>query len=439
MNTQILSIRRQLYAVTRCMFILFLLAGFVWATPVEYASAKGGGDFMAGEVIVKLDPLAGATIDDINGTHNTTTLKALEPGSGIYLLELPPGDDPMKQAEVMAGYPRLSFAEPNFITHPPEANPRSISRWGGLDPTPYFVQYAIDQLNLTEAWAINRGAGSLVAVIDTGVQLAHPALVSSLTSSGYDFVDNDNVPEDEFPGLDSDGDGVADEAAGHGTHVAGIVHLVAPDAKIMPLRVLDSNGDGDIFTVAQAMIYAIQNHADVINLSLGTPDKSDLLKDVVSEATHNNVVVVAAAGNLNSKLPQYPAANNCALSVTSVGPTGFKSNFSNFDSGVDFAASGESIFSSFPIDGYAYWSGTSMATPFISGQVALLHSVDPTLNPRDLALFMGETAHSIDTLNPQYTGKLGMGLVDIGGSLELLVGGTVPSANHGVIGMSCVK
>ena len=438
MNTQTTLPPRSVNLVLRCLACLALLAGLGWVIPANHVMA-GGGNYEAGEVIVQLAPLSGATIEDIDRDHNTKTFQTFEPGSGIYLLQTPAGSDPEVSAKDLALDPRLSFAELNSIIHPPEANSGGISRWGGLDPTPYPIQYAADQLNLAQAWNISRGAGTVVAVLDTGVQLDHPALASSIAPTGYDFIDNDNIPQDTFNGTDSNGNGIVDEAAGHGTHVAGIIHLVAPDAKIMPLRVLDSDGNGDIFTLAQAMIYAIQNHANVINLSLGTPVQSNLIAKLVRAATRNNIVVVAAAGNLNSMAPQYPAADNCVLSVTAVGPDGIKSDFANFGR-VDFAASGESIYSTFPQDGYAYWSGTSMAAPFVAGQAALIHSARPRLNPRDLASLIGKTSHSLNALNPLYARNLGMGLVDIGNSLMLsLNDDTESSENHGVIGESCVQ
>lgn len=415
-----------------------LLLSFGWISPARHVLAQGGR-YKSGEVIVQLNPLLGATIDDINATYGTTTLKSLDLVANVYLLAIPSGDDAQIMAEDMGLDTRLTFSEPNFIAHAPEANPRGTSRWGGLDPAPYASQYAEGLINLNLASGISRGAGSVVAVLDTGIQLDHPALASSLTIIQYDFIDGDSVPEDIFSFVDSNGNGLIDEATGHGTHVAGIVHLVAPEAQIMPLRVLDSNGNGDVFMLAEAMVFAIKNGANVINLSLGTPDKSDLLKDVIREATHNNVVVIAAAGNLNSKEPQYPAADNCALSVTSVGPLGIKSDFANFDAKVDFAAPGESIYSAFPKDGYAYWSGTSMSTPFVTGQAALIHSLSPALNPQDIANIIGETSHSLDLPNPRYAGKLGMGLIDIDGSLEFTLNVTLPIANHGLIGISCIK
>ena len=176
---------------------------------------------------------------------------------------------------------------------------------------------------------------------------------------------------------------------GHGTHVAGIVKLVAPQASIMPLRVLDREGYGTTFHVAEAIAYADANGADVINLSLGTPSWSMLLREKVDEAISHGVVVVAAAGNYNSLQPQYPASNvlpaaldkDGLLAVTSVSAAQKKSDFANYGTWVDIVAPGEEILSTYPVSKYAYWSGTSMATPFVSGEAALIHSVANSLDP----------------------------------------------------------
>jgi subtilisin family serine protease len=293
-------------------------------------------------------------------------------------------------------------------------------------------------LGLDRAHTFSSGSGKVVAVIDTGVQLNHPALSASLTTARYDFIDNDTTPDDQFNGLDDDGDRLVDEAAGHGTHVAGIIHLVAPAAKIMPIRALDSDGNGELFTVAKAINYAIGAGANVINLSLGSASKSSLLNDVIRPATLRGIVVVAAAGNLGVEADQYPASDQCAISVTSVGPNDIKSDFANYAGRVDFAAPGETIFSSFPPNGYARWSGTSMATPFVSGQAALLLSRRPTLNVRQVIGIIQATARPLDNLNPSFSGKLGDGRVNIGASLAFLAAGNAPEAKHGRISGSCV-
>ncbi|HUM71523.1 MAG TPA: S8 family serine peptidase, partial [Chloroflexota bacterium] len=259
------------------------------------------------EVIVKLDP--GATITAINQTYGTTTIRPLSPTRAIYLLQAPAGADVEQLAADMNNDGRILYAEPNRITDAPEAIGREAFSWGGQDNGPYTGQYAPEMLGLPAAHAISQGAGMVVAVIDTGVQLNHPALAAHLTAARIDFVDGDDEPEDEFSGG-------TDYGAGHGTHVAGIIHLVAPQAQIMPIRVLDTDGQGYSFTVAEAILFAYENGAHVINLSLGMPFASEFLKDVIEDVTEEGVVVVAAAGNLNSTQKQYPAATECVLGVT---------------------------------------------------------------------------------------------------------------------------
>ena len=106
-----------------------------------------------------------------------------------------------------------------------------------------------------------------MAVLDTGVG-PHPDLQPVLLP-GHDFIDDDNVPDDVGDGLDNDNDGVTDEGVGHGTHVAGIIHAIAPGARILPVRVLDSDAQGSVFAIAQGIRYAVDQKARVINLSLG--------------------------------------------------------------------------------------------------------------------------------------------------------------------------
>ena len=175
--------------------------------------------FKADEIIVKINPLSGATIAQINATYGTSTLESLATDANTYRLRVAAGTDPQALALTMSTDVRLLFAEPNHLIEPPEANPSRIGAWGGLNPAPYVSQYAINQLGLPQAHAIHTGQNMVVAVIDTGVQLNHPALSGSLTVARYDFIDNDTIPNDEFNNVDDDGDGFVDESAGHGTHV----------------------------------------------------------------------------------------------------------------------------------------------------------------------------------------------------------------------------
>lgn len=373
----------------------------------------GNASYITDQVVVKLDPIAGGSIDAVNSDYGTVTLEALMGSAGIYLLQTPSGQDAADLANTMENDVRLLYVEPNFIGEAPESDGRSRGAFGGQDDRPYYEQYPSNMLELSCAHTMNRGSGAVVAVLDTGVQLDHPALADSLTSTRYDFVDDDPTPAD-------DGNGIV---VGHGTHVAGVINLVAPDAQIMPLRVLNPDGQGNVFVIAEAIIYAAQNGADVINLSLGTSSASELLEDVIEDAAENyGVVIVAAAGNRNSSAAQYPASESDVLAVASIGPASQKSGFSNYGAWINVAAPGEGIYSTLPTSGYGSWSGTSMATPFVAGQAALVNSISPSLSSEQVALLITNTAQSIDAQNPDFAGLLGAGQLNIVASLEYASG-----------------
>ena len=397
--------------------ILFLAASPFYSTTARAATPA----YEPGQIVVKLAPSSGQDPLGINQTYGTTTLASFPNRSDIFLLQAPLGTDAEQLVQVMLNDARLLYAELNYINESTEdGSTDRIYGWGGWDSSTMRSQSAAEATRLEAAHELSQGGGTLVAILDTGVQSDHPALSNSLDVLGYDFVDNDLQPIDEANGLDDDGDGRVDELYGHGTHVAGIVNLVAPGARLLTLRVLNSDGRGDNFRTASAIVYAAQRGADVINLSLGTPNRSALLRDAVDEAARLGAVVVAAAGNLNTNERQYPAAEACAIAVTSVNAHDKKSSFANYGDWIGVAAPGESIYSAFPVDGYAWWSGTSMATPFVAGQAALLRGADPQLTLGEVGLLIGGTADSLDRANPAYRGWLGEGRIDLLASLESL-------------------
>jgi subtilisin family serine protease len=282
---------------------------------------------------------------------------------------------------------RVLYADPNFLHQAPEGRARVIYAGGG-NAGEYAGQWASSLIRLPEAHTVTRGAGITVAVLDTGVDFAHPALAGRLLP-GYDFVDNDNDPSEE---------GVYGENAefGHGTHVAGLIALAAPDAQIMPLRVLNPDGVGNIWALAEALAFAMNpdgnpstaDGADVINLSLSTFERSDLIRDIIKTVTCNDnlpcgAVVVMAAGNSSSSEREYPAGDgdNGTIAVGASTQNDSIAAFSNYSSWVSVAAPGEAILSSVPGGGYGTWSGTSMAAPLVAGEAALVRAAYPSLEP----------------------------------------------------------
>ena len=145
-------------------------------------AACGPGDFVPHQVIVKLNPIPGATVEQINATYGSTTLETFPGSTDVYLLELPTGSDVTETVKQMANDPRLIYAEPNFFAQPPEGGARHRA-WGVSDVAPTSEEYAAQALGLVSAHAISQGEGTTVAVVDTGAQLDHPALVDNFGGS----------------------------------------------------------------------------------------------------------------------------------------------------------------------------------------------------------------------------------------------------------------
>jgi thermitase len=414
------------------------------------------------EVIVELNTDL-TTIEVINSRYGSKTLDDYFASIGIYLLEPPGGEDAQTFAQRLKGDPRVLNAELNYLAQAPEdpsdntfGDGRFRARAVSSRKQVSTNQYAAEYLNLTCAAEISGGEGVTVAVLDTGAQLDHPALKANFSGvQGYDFVDDDTKPSEK---LDANRDGKRDKLAGHGTHVAGIVDLVAPAAKIMPLRVLDSTGRGNAYTIAKAVSYAERYGTEVMNLSLGSSQRSELLQDAIGHAIETGAVVAAAAGNKDKDTPHYPAAGNYGagvllsppstaglLAVSSVVPfvdaVGYeyekKSDFANYGEWVNIAVPGETIRSAYPVDKYANLSGTSMATPFISGQAALIRSLSERngseLEPADIKKEIltsvqafkdppangdPDAASNYSPNEPLVSNKLGPGHVDVCDSLR---------------------
>jgi hypothetical protein len=375
-------------------------------------------EFEDGQVVVRLAP--GVAPGQFGDAHHLKLLKDVLASAQIYLYETEDNEtDTVSQLSSQAG---VVWAELNYAGRIPEGDPYRTWRWGGQDNSGYVDQAAFEQVNLAPAQTQFRGDGIVVAVLDTGVDqkppLNHPALAGKLLP-GRDMVADDADPSDEGPGV----------AWGHGTHVAGIVAHMAPASKILPVRVLDSNGRGNTFVLAYAIEWAVGQGADVINLSLGADFDSAVLSDTIQAAIAQGVVVVAAAGNDNSTAPHHPADLPGVLSVTAVDGGLRKAPFANYGAGwVDLAAPGVGITSTIvgpQGSGYATWSGTSMATPFTAGAAALaVQKLGTAASAQTVAALLTGGAQNIDAHNPAFAGQLG-GFLDVGAAL---VGNPPPSA-----------
>ncbi len=259
------------------------------------------------------------------------------------------------------------------------------------------------------------GAG-IVADIDTGVDPKHPALQAVLLQ-GYDFTRNQPGGSEmtDLGGSTGSGcstcqaafvnqhtaamvdqhtaamvDGTAYAAFGHGTMVMGVIHLVAPTAKLLPLKAFHADGTGNLSDISHAIYYAVQNKANVINMSFDMSAKSTELTKALTYATSHNVVGVASAGNDGLQEIVYPAAlQKSAVGVASTDDFDQRSSFSNYGNQVVWiAAPGENIISTYPFGTYSVSSGTSFSAPLVSGTASLLLALQPALNQSSAAFAM---------------------------------------------------
>lgn len=369
------------------------------------------------------------------GTHVVTTAE-----TEIRALRVPEGQECVALVRLRRD-PDIAFAELDYAIHTTEIltpdDPAWPSQWGPA------------QINAPDAWEFTTGTpDTIIAILDTGVQLNHEDLRDNLWTNA-DEVPGNEVDDDangrvddvhgwrfyhkwngeEFvPGEDNN---VADDH-GHGTHVAGIVGArinngagiagMAGNSRLMVVKVLDANGDGWYSDLAQGIIYAVDNGAQVINLSLGGTPSSQTLQEAVNYAHERGVLVVAASGNTGGAV-LYPAACEHVLGVAATDQDDGVWYRSNRGPQVDVAAPGVGIYSAGWIgecaSGYCRKSGTSMATPHVSGLAALAWSARPDLTAVRVTEVI--TATALDTNADVYPGRdeyLGWGRIDAGRALS---------------------
>jgi subtilisin family serine protease len=330
-----------------------------------------------------------------------------------------PGGTPESLAAELALDPRVLTSEKNTLFETVEARQQSFGFDDGFgSPEAAANQPAIDALGLREAHQASRGEGVIIAILDTGIDPNHP-LFRGRIIGGHDFVDGDDDPTDAGNGLDDDGDGRVDEAYGHGTHVAGIAAMTAPGARFLIVRVLDADGFGDMATVATGIYWAAQHGARVINLSLGSLDRSDAVSRALYYARDDQALVFAAAGNRATDNPsEFPARASHTFAIAAEDGEGRAAPFTSYGSFVEIAAPGVNVRSAYPGNGWYLWSGTSMSTPFVAGTAALLLSLHPTWNEAQMLARLSASARPLAPATPAMAGKLGVGALSVGAALR---------------------
>jgi subtilisin family serine protease len=313
--------------------------------------------------------------------------------------------------------------------------------YGSTVWTGYATQPAAVIIRAQEAQqAFNVTGAGIVAMIDTGVDTQHPALVPVLVN-GYNFINN--TPNGSETGtlnqssaavldggqpvylngqtvavLNQSSAAVLDTGAGpdfgHGTMTAGIVHLVAPTAKIMPLKAFSSDGTGYLSNIIRATYYAVQHGSKVISMSFDFTSSSTEMANAIRYANQKGIICVASAGNDGVNEVVYPAGITGVMGVASTSDLDTRSTFSSYGSDVWVAAPGEGVVSTYPNGTYSAGWGTSFSAPLVSGTAALLVQVSPTVNQQ-------QAAAAIANAVPLSSPGMGNGRLDVYQAVQSLV------------------
>lgn len=366
------------------------------------------------------------------------------PELGLALVSVPLRSSLPQAASLLEDQGAIEWAEPNY-TFEPDFVPND----------PRYAQYQaayLARIKAEAAWDVTTGRSSVVvAILDTGVNLLHEDLAHAAWVNPGEIPDNGvdddaNGFIDDINGWDfAAGDNQLTDDHGHGTHVAGIVAArinngkgiagLAGSAKIMPVDVF-MGGIGAYEDLIRAILYATDNGARVINMSLGASSYSRGEEMAVNYAVERGAVVVAASGNTGLVQTHYPAAHEAVIAVAATTADDVLASYSTRGSWVDVAAPGSNIYSLSAGGGYRYSSGTSMATPHVSALAALIFSYNPLLRPPEVRRMIEEGADDLGPIGRDI--YYGVGRINAARSLAL-AGATVPGRPLDVDPLFCTE
>jgi thermitase len=348
-------------------------------TPIPAKDLTPGRDYVPGQLIVKFKE--GVTQNEINQTlaKYNASVKTTITGINSTVISIPPGEeDEIRKS--LSTESIVKYAELDHVAHALTNDPQFSNQYG-LKNTGQSIKGQAGtngaDSKLESAWGITKGNGVKIAVLDTGIDMSHPDLASKVSAQKILITSS------------------IDDQFGHGTHVAGIVAAVTnnsqgiagacPDCTMIIGKVLDDSGNGPYSVIAQGITWAADSGAKVINMSLGGYSADNTLAEAAAYAWDKGSIIVAAAGNDNTTNKFYPGANANVVTVAATDNKDRKASFSNYGDWVEVTAAGVNIYSTLPTHSYVlqnkgialnydYLSGTSMASPLVSGVVGLLWS-----------------------------------------------------------------
>lgn len=378
----------------------------------------GQPSYVSGQVVVTFLP--GTPLEEMLRVYSTHQCRELYASllAGFKVVGLPPFLTVVEAAKRLSMEPSILYAGPNYYRH------------AHLIPNdPYFrYQWHLPRLNCTFAWDINTGTGALVGLLDSGISYQTvapygkaPDLAGTSIVPGYDFINNDPYPDDDY---------------GHGTHMAGCIAQttnnllgvagVAFSASIMPVKVMDNLGNSPITTEVEGIYYAANNGVNIINMSLGGAGTDATEQAAVTYAYNSGVTLVCSAGNAASSVPEYPASYTECLSISAIRYDNTKPTYSNYGQYIDVCAPGGDLSVDQNLDGfgdgilqqthdgtnfatfyYYFMEGTSPAAALVSGVAALIVSKSTLpLTPLNVGNILKTSARDLGLLGwDQYYGS----------------------------------
>ncbi len=360
--------------VALALILIFIFASLASASSPGLAPSAAGELYAPDRILVRFAPgVSASTMAAIHRANGAVLIREI-PKIGVQVLKVPSN----RVSQMVAAYsrnPNVLYTEPDYLAYAIDTpDDTYFAQQWGMHNTGQTGGTPDADIDAPEAWGITTGtAGIKIAILDTGIDQDHPDLDDKLAGN----INFTNSP-------------TRDDLYGHGTHVAGIaaaetnntqgVAGVGYKSSLLNVKVLNDQGSGYYSWIANGIVWAADNGAHVINMSLGGKQKSSTLENAVNYAWSKGVVVVAAAGNDGNPSPNYPAKYENCIAVAATDDDDAKAGFSNYGDWVDVAAPGLYIYSTFPNHPYAigkslnydYGSGTSMATPHVAGLAALV-------------------------------------------------------------------
>jgi len=353
--------------------LLPLLIGCTFASVAALAAAAEPG-WVPGRLLVKPNPgLPDAELDKILKPHGGKSVGKIE-GINVHIVELPVGTSEEAIAALLAKNPHLKFAERDVYLKPS----------GSTNDTYYASEWHVPKIGASTAWDSSTGVGQVIAILDTGIDAAHPDFAGKLVT-GWNFYDNNADTSD----VNGHGTGVAGAAVTLANNSLGVAG-VAYGAMLMPVRIASPSATATGSTIASGLTWAADQGADVANISYEGVCGNSTIESAAQYMKDKGGVVVVAAGNSGTQLSV--AASTTMLCVSATDSSDTKTSWSSYGSYVDLAAPGNDIYSTTKGGGYAKWWGTSVASPVVAGTVALMKAANPSLGPADVEGLLFSTA-----------------------------------------------